>query len=266
MASPRPSKPLKVIEKFRARAALYTPSTRKGGGWIEISGPELRGEVVIQLQEDAGRHHCYNGKKYIPVVRFHFRHGKDFVNARIQDKMPIHRKGKRKVLFKCLSSSFSSGDRCKILCCLVFEKEEDTNDFMMWWLAKNGSTPLGYENNEKLLKRKISDTKDCGRDSGFTPKKKKPRASSRTKDVLHNSTNSAGSSDTGAVGFDNNHTSNTDGTGLLNTSAKDSNDITLAVNDEESKAVAIDEDNYVPKSQNWMSAFSPPNGDSSDNG
>ena len=158
-------KALKVTEKFRAQAALYSPSTNEGDGWIEVSGPLLGGEAIIQLQEDAKRK-----STIIPVFRFQLRHGKDVVNARIEHTLPIYRKADKEVLFKCVSSN-SGGLRRKTVYALKFQTKDNTDDFMMWWLAKNRSISLGLESKETALKKKRKIKWVHG--SRYTPLKKK---------------------------------------------------------------------------------------------
>jgi len=229
-----------AIEKFRAQAALYSPSTMKGDGWIEISGPDLGGEAIIQLQEDARR----KSRRPISVVRFQFRHGKDFLNARIQSQLPIHQKGATTVLFKPASSS-NSGFCRKTVYLFKFENIDDTDDFMMWWLAKNGSTFLGEETKKTSKRKTRNDCNDGG--TGFTPQKKKSKPStlgSKARIPLKGSTNAVPAE--GTLKLDNVTKSvDKDTKKLGGDSDSDSDD-----NEE------IDYD-CAPLSQNWQLAFDP---------
>ena len=251
-------KTLKVVEKFRAPAALYYPSRLKGDGWIEVSGPSLGGEAVIQLQGDAKQK---SGNRTISVFRFQLRHGKDHLNARIQHRLPIHRKGETTVLFKSASTN-SGGLRKKSVYAVKFQSKDDTNDFMMWWLAKNGSTSLGEE-TKNTSKRKAEDKTGCDRGSGYTPQKKKSKQTKScppANGVLNNSTNSGceESPERGAKGkivSSLNSTSNNsseakelDSVGTKNDKDDDSSD------SDSNEEVAID-DEYAPRSQQWVLAF-----------
>jgi hypothetical protein len=161
---------LKVIEKFRAPAALYVPSTTKGGGWSEASRPGMGGEAIIQVQDDA----TMSGKS-VSVVRFQLRHGKDVLNARIEGGLPINRKDEKAVLFKSASTS-TSGIRKKTIYNLIFTNVEDTDEFLMWWYAKNGSIKAWLAKDittKTSLKRKATEPTKCG----FAPLQKKSKAS-----------------------------------------------------------------------------------------
>jgi hypothetical protein len=157
--APFAPKALKVIEKFRAPAALYRPSSAAGDGWSETSGPKRGGKVIIQIQENADR----TGSS-IAVVRFELRHGQDVMNARILPGLPIHRKDKTSVFFKAASTS-TGRIRRKTIHLLKFQNNDDADDFLMWWYAKNGSIKawLGEDSNQKnkstlqLSKRKATD-------------------------------------------------------------------------------------------------------------
>eukprot|EP00531_Pseudo-nitzschia_arenysensis_P008296 CAMPEP_0116127962 /NCGR_PEP_ID=MMETSP0329-20121206/7111_1 /TAXON_ID=697910 /ORGANISM="Pseudo-nitzschia arenysensis, Strain B593" /LENGTH=240 /DNA_ID=CAMNT_0003622079 /DNA_START=54 /DNA_END=776 /DNA_ORIENTATION=+ len=166
------SKSLKVVEKFRAKAALYIPSKWKGGGWLETSGPDGGGEAIIQLQENAD---IKENRGLVPVVRFQLRHGKDVLNARILGGLPLRRKDKHTVYFKALSST-TSGIRRKTVHVFKFIEESDADDFEMWWYAKNGSLNewIKAKKNKKQgsSKRKATDPTN----SSFTPLKKKLKA------------------------------------------------------------------------------------------
>ena len=162
---------LKVERKFSAPAELYVPSKRSGGGWIEISGPKMGGEAIIQIQ-------CG-----VAVVRFLFRHKKDFLNTRIQPDLPIHRKGRRTVIFKSVTSS-TSGLRMRKVYCLRFETKDDTDDFVMWWLAKSGSTSLLLKTKspKKAMKRKAE---RCSSEDDHKKKRSKMKSPSTSTPPPH---------------------------------------------------------------------------------
>mmetsp|Transcript_21037 Transcript_21037/g.43297 ORF Transcript_21037/g.43297 Transcript_21037/m.43297 type:complete len:272 (-) Transcript_21037:189-1004(-) len=143
MFVPKKTKKLKVVEKFRAKAALYRPSVDEGGNWSIIGGKGSGGEVVIQMQVDAK-----NKDKYIPVVRFLTLDGEARMNGRITRGLPILRKSKLNVLFKTVSSSSRGGINAKTIFQTQFEIEDDTDDFVKLWceLAENGPTSLREEN------------------------------------------------------------------------------------------------------------------------
>ena len=148
--APFTRKALSVIEKLRAPAALYRPSSTLGGGWSETSGVKRDGRVIIQVQENA------DGKQdSVAVVRFVLRHGQDVLNARILHGLPVVRKDSNTVFFKVCSTS-NSRVRCKTIHVLKFDKEEDADNFLMWWYAKNGSIKawLREDSNQKILTRK----------------------------------------------------------------------------------------------------------------
>ena len=161
--APFTRKALSVIEKLRAPAALYRLSSTLGGGWSETSGVKRNGRVIIQVQENA------DGKKdSVAVVRFVLRHGQDVLNARILHGLPVVRKDSNTVFFKVCSTS-NSRVRCKTIHVLKFDKEEDADDFLMWWYAKNGSIKawLGEDSNQKIstrksLKRKAAESTKTG--------------------------------------------------------------------------------------------------------
>ena len=241
------TKSLRVYEKFRAAAALYTPSANKGDGWCEVSRPGMGGEVIIQLQD-----HATLSETFVTVVRFQHRHGKDVVNARIVKGLPINRINQSTVVFKS-SSSNTNGYRKKTIFRVTFENSIDTDEFLMWWYEKNGSikTWLKEGSNQKgftaVNKRKNRDPTNCG----FTPKKKKPKSSAlpcckeegrssskKKKTLLVESTNFD------SIEKKRKHPSVVTSK-LKNSSSNEGVDL---------EDVGIDSE-YAPQSQNWMSAF-----------
>jgi len=131
--APLSSKALSIIEKFQAPAALWIPSSIAGEGWSEISGIRRGGQVIIQVQEDA-----LDARKQIAVVRFDLRHGQDVLNGRILHGLPLNRVDEKTVDFKCASTS-TRNVRHKTINRVQFQTVDDTDDFVMWWYAKNGS-------------------------------------------------------------------------------------------------------------------------------
>ena len=232
---------LNISCKFSALAALYIPSKHRGGGWNEASRPGMGGKVIIQVQDDANWNGEGNKPKRMAVVRFILRHGKDVLNSRIKKRLPIKRKDKTTVLFKCASSS-TNKIRQKTIFQLIFEEKEDTDDFLMWWYAKNGSTNLEWDESKELgeedkdadksrLKRKAVNFSN----SGFTPLKKKPKEMQAS--VLADSTNNTKQRDESPKirRSDKKHENKEDGR-------------------EEETLIDYNE---APESQNWMSAFAP---------
>lgn len=153
-------KTLKVIEKFRAPAGLWRPSLNAGDGWSETSGTRRGGRIIIQIQENADI-----DEDPVAVVRFELRHGVDVLNSRITKGLPIHRSDDKTVLFKSVSTS-TGCIRRKTVHLVKFDSVEDTDDFLMWWYAKNGSIKawLGDDSGKTGGTRKAT-----------TPIEKKPR-------------------------------------------------------------------------------------------
>ena len=138
----RSQKSLKVVEKFRAPAALYRPSDTRGNGWTVSAKPGMGGEVIIQDQQDAD-----DPKSIVPVVRYQLRHGQDTMNCRIVEGLPIRRENAKTVLFKSASRN-NGGVNVKTIFQLVFETTNDTDEFLMWWYEKNGSNKNRYPNSD----------------------------------------------------------------------------------------------------------------------
>ena len=239
-----------VTCKFRAPAALYSPSGIKGGGWREASRPGMGGEVMIQVQQEDAKWSTNGSPNSIAIVRFQLRHGKDVLNARIKDKLPIRRKDNVTVLFKCLSST-THKIRKKTIFHLIFEKEEDTDDFLMWWYAKNGSIQTWLEGDEsKKLKEGVDESKklkennkkeakkSCSKrkatdstNSGFTPLKKKLNKGEQDKALVESTSKKKKQKSGGSV--------------IQKPTKK---------RDTVEEVVEFDYDD-APQSQNWMAAF-----------
>lgn len=162
---PQLTKQLKVLEKFRAPAALYVPATTSGNGWSIISGPGKGGCTIIQVQENAN-----NDGPNVAVVRFQLGHSgamKDVMNARIMNQLPIHRVSHQEVCFKCVSTT-TNNIRQRTIFKIKFEKTDDTEDFLMWWYAKNGA-----------MEELISPSKRKATANSTDQMEKKPKVSDR---------------------------------------------------------------------------------------
>ena len=271
-------KALNVIEKFRAPAALYRPSGVAGGGWSETSGPKRGGRVIIQVQENA------DGKeRQIPVVRFELRHGQDVLNARILPGLPIHCKDQTSMYFKAASSS-TGRIRRKTIHLLKFRNNDDTDDFLMWWYAKNGSIEawLGQDSNQKnestlkSLKRKAID--DLGENQLRKRLKDNKAEGGRplqdSTNVEHNEglkkkhkafavddddgCDGQSKDDTGSYQdrykSDESDESEKDGSDEFSGSETDGSDDQTSDSDDQKEEVIVD-DEYAPQSQEWMISF-----------
>ena len=104
----------------------------KGNGWVATSAPDKGGQAIVQLQQNA------NGEE-VAVVRHVNFIGKDGLNARIVDGLPILRK-KRQFYFKAVSST-THDDRRKTPFALKFDSNDAADEFEMWWYVytKNDS-------------------------------------------------------------------------------------------------------------------------------
>ena len=227
------TKSLKVIEKFRAPAALYIPSKIKGGGWAEVSRPGMGGEAIIQVQDDA----TMSGKR-VSVVRFLMRHGKDLVNARIMKGLPIIRNStdEKSVVFMSASTS-TTGTRQKTMFNLIFTNVEDADEFLMWWYAKNGSIKAWLAKETSNGKAAEPSKKPLGES---TNQKSIDEASAKMRLCnLKTSDNKKYS-----PAFGNNNGSRNDG------SSSDGSD-----DSDEVEEVEIDWDE-APQTQDWASSFS----------
>ena len=241
------SKALSITEKFRAPAALWRPSQHARGGWVETSGIGRGGQIIIQMQENSD-----DTEGPVAVVRFVLRHGQDVLNARILNGLPIYRSAENEILFKSASTS-TYKVRWKTTFRIKFETFDDTDDFLMWWYAKNGSIKaLIEESSNKKHKRKS--TEQIG------GKEKKPRIQrsdnneSTKRDesakgklkyplrVLVESTNVKQR----AVASNKSAESKINNISILN------DDPTSSTNEKEE--VMIDDDD-APQSQNWFASF-----------
>mmetsp|Transcript_19228 Transcript_19228/g.41791 ORF Transcript_19228/g.41791 Transcript_19228/m.41791 type:complete len:303 (+) Transcript_19228:369-1277(+) len=187
---PQLTKRLKVLEKFRAPAALYVPATTAGNRWSIISGPGTGGCAIIQVQENAN-----DGGPNVAVVRFQVGHTmKDVMNARIMNQLPIRRVSHQEVCFKCVSTT-TNNFRQRTVFKIKFEKTDDTEDFLMWWYAKNGA-----------IEQLISSSKREAITDSTDQMEKKPKASDKDQqsenmvgpdstDSIHSTKNDNGSSD-----------------------------------------------------------------------
>jgi hypothetical protein len=228
------TKSLKVTEKFRAPAALYIPSKNKGGGWAEVSRPGMGGQAIIQVQDDA----TMNGK-CISVVRFLMRHGKDAVNARIVNGLPIIRNNtdEQSVVFASASTS-TSGTRQKTMFNLIFENVEDADEFSMWWYAKNGSIK-DWLAKETSLKGKAAEPSKKPLGESTNQKSTIDEASAKMRRC--NLKTSDNKKDSPAFG-------NTNGSRNYESSSEESDD------SDEREEVEIDW-NEAPQTQDWASSF-----------
>ncbi len=237
-------KALKIDEEFRAPAALYTPSsTGNKGGWAIISSPGMGGEVIIQVQDDAK----VSGKT-IPVVRYQLRHGQDYSNVRIVDKLPIKRVNETKVIFKSVSSS-NNGIRKKTVYALKFDKKTDADKFLMWWYQLNGSIDrwvakeIAEKSPDESLSGLVPETKQVKMEKSEAklPSTKPTSKKTTLKEPLSESTN---------VKVDNRFLSSE----KTYVSKKKGNEKEEEGEDEVEDEAVIDNAD-TPRSQNWTSAF-----------
>ena len=265
MFVPKKTKKLKVVEKFRAKAALYRPSVDEGGNWSIIGGKGSGGEVVIQMQVDAK-----NKDKYIPVVRFLTLDGEARMNGRITRGLPILRKSKLNVLFKTVSSSSRGGINAKTIFQTQFEIEDDTDDFVKLWceLAENGPTSLREENGKSKLATSHTGAQAVHHDStnyrntltsffdgGTTAKAVLCDSENSRNDATSFDGNTAADAVLRDSTNDRNDATSFDGKTTAKDALQDSSNNDAASSDGDETEVEIDEE-YAPETQNWMAAFS----------
>ena len=239
------TKTLKVIEKFRAPAAYYRPSSRPGGGWVFAAEPGMGGKAIIQLQEDAES--AGENKEFIPVVRYQLRHGKDVMNARIQKGLPINRVNERTLDFKSASRN-TSGVVLKTIFRFVFESSNDADEFRMWYLEKNGSIEawIAKEKAAKLAKkRKGTDLTGCG----LGPQKKKPKLTAFPEQTTGKKEGPKPLGDS-----TNRNSIETKRSKVKAKKMNGSKDDEREAKAEEEEVVILDYED-APLSQNWMAAF-----------
>ena len=260
--APYSSKTLKIIEKFRAPAALWRPSLHAGDGWVETSGIRRGGQIIIQTQENAD-----DNEGPVAVVRFVLRHGQDVMNARILNGLPIHRCEENEILFKSASTS-TYRVRWKTTFRIKFTTPDDTDDFLMWWYAKNGSIKAWSEASSLRFKRKS--TEQIG---GM--ERKRPKIASSENNALTQTDKAANGKlklshqvlvestnvKHGAIGSKNNDKRNSfvcgkskeNDSSNVNNESKENSNSNLTDNNE-MREVMIDYDE-VPQSQNWFASF-----------
>ena len=247
-------KSLKVIEKFRAPAALYVASETKGGGWAEVSRPGMGGEAIIQDQDDAAMR-----GNIVSVVRFLLRHGKDPLNARIVKGLPIVRNGtdEKSVLFVSASTS-TSGIRQKTMFNFIFTTVEDADEFLMWWYAKNGSI-------KAWLAKEVAELTNCS----FAPLQEKSKASIPKEEAskhLCESYDRKSINETGgplalstklrrcSLKTSDNKNKKDSNDGSLNDGSNDGSNSNGSYDSDDGEEVEIDW-NEAPQTQDWMSSF-----------
>ena len=220
---------------------------------------------MIQMQENSD-----NTEGSVAVVRFVLRHGQDVLNARILNGLPIYRSAENEILFKSASTS-TYKVRWKTAFRIKFETVDDTDDFLMWWYAKNGSIKAWIEesSNEKHLgfKRKsneqiggkekklkiqrLDNNESTERDESANGKLEHPLR------VLVESTNVKQR----AVASNKSDKSKINDVSILNDEWKENNysdftdkAATTTSSNNEKEEVMIDYDD-APRSQNWFASF-----------